>query len=163
VPAADRRDAAQPGGGARQRRQCAHLRPGWGADARPVSLLPLHAARHRLAGDGAEPAGRAADGRARRPRVRHDLGGRRRAWRGGAEAHLSALRAHWRGGWTPGVLFLVAAALPLVLTGSFQQNVMALMAAYAISALGLNLLVGVAGQISLGHGAFMSIGGYTAA
>jgi ABC-type branched-subunit amino acid transport system ATPase component/ABC-type branched-subunit amino acid transport system permease subunit len=61
------------------------------------------------------------------------------------------------------VVVLVAAGLPLVLRGSFQQNVMALMAAYAIAALGLNLLVGVAGQISLGHGAFMSIGGYTAA
>jgi branched-chain amino acid transport system permease protein len=40
---------------------------------------------------------------------------------------------------------------------------MALVAAYAISAIGLNLLVGVAGQISLGHGAFMAIGGYTTA
>ena len=61
------------------------------------------------------------------------------------------------------VLFALAAALPLALTGSFQRNLMALLTAYAIAALGLNLLVGVAGQISLGHGAFMSIGGYTTA
>jgi branched-chain amino acid transport system permease protein len=41
--------------------------------------------------------------------------------------------------------------------------VLALIAAYSSSAIGLTLLVGVAGQISLGHGAFMAIGGYTAA
>lgn len=34
---------------------------------------------------------------------------------------------------------------------------------YAIAAEGLNLLLGVAGQISLGHAAFMAIGGYTSA
>jgi len=34
---------------------------------------------------------------------------------------------------------------------------------YAVSAVGLNLLLGVAGQISLGHAAFMGIGGYTSA
>jgi len=34
---------------------------------------------------------------------------------------------------------------------------------YAIAVEGLNLLLGVAGQISLGHAAFMAIGGYTSA
>lgn len=34
---------------------------------------------------------------------------------------------------------------------------------YAISAQGLNLLLGYAGQVSLGHAAFMAIGGYTSA
>jgi hypothetical protein len=34
---------------------------------------------------------------------------------------------------------------------------------YAVAALGLNLLVGYSGQISLGHGAFFAIGAYTAA
>jgi branched-chain amino acid transport system permease protein len=33
---------------------------------------------------------------------------------------------------------------------------------YAIAALGLNLLVGVAGQVSLGHAFFMAVGAYTA-
>src|SRR5580700_96535 len=32
-----------------------------------------------------------------------------------------------------------------------------------VGALGLNILVGYTGQISLGHGAFMSVGAYTAA
>jgi branched-chain amino acid transport system permease protein len=34
---------------------------------------------------------------------------------------------------------------------------------YAIAAQGLNLLMGIGGQISLGHAAFMAIGGYTSA
>ena len=62
-----------------------------------------------------------------------------------------------------GAVIVIAAVLPLVLSGNFQRNLMALLAAYALAALGLNLLVGIAGQISLGHGAFMMIGGYVAA
>lgn len=38
-----------------------------------------------------------------------------------------------------------------------------LAAIYAVALLGLNLLTGYNGQISLGHGAFFAIGGYTAA
>ena len=34
---------------------------------------------------------------------------------------------------------------------------------YAIASLGLNLLIGYTGQISLGHGAFFGVGAYTAA
>lgn len=42
----------------------------------------------------------------------------------------------------------------------FQIN---LMLVYAIAVLGLNILTGYGGQISLGHGAFYAIGAYTAA
>ena len=42
----------------------------------------------------------------------------------------------------------------------FQLN---LMIVYAIAVLGLNVLTGYGGQISLGHGAFYAIGAYTAA
>jgi len=63
----------------------------------------------------------------------------------------------------PAVGFGLAAALPFVITGSYRHNIMALMLVYAIAAVGLNLLVGIAGQISMGHGAFMLIGGYTSA
>ena len=34
---------------------------------------------------------------------------------------------------------------------------------YFIAILGLNILIGYTGQISIGHGAFMAIGGYTTA
>jgi branched-chain amino acid transport system permease protein len=37
------------------------------------------------------------------------------------------------------------------------------MGIYAIAAVGLNLLIGYTGQISLGHGAFFGVGAYTAA
>ena len=37
------------------------------------------------------------------------------------------------------------------------------MIVYAIAVLGLNLLTGFNGQISLGHGAFFAVGAYTAA
>ena len=36
-----------------------------------------------------------------------------------------------------------------------------LIPAYACAAIGLTLLVGLSGQISLGHGAFMMVGAYT--
>jgi branched-chain amino acid transport system permease protein len=60
-------------------------------------------------------------------------------------------------------LFCVAAlGLPFVASGyrlfQFSQALI-----YAIALLGLNLLTGYNGQISLGHGAFFAIGGYTAA
>jgi branched-chain amino acid transport system permease protein len=60
------------------------------------------------------------------------------------------------------VVLLIALALPLVVTGYrvFQFN---LVLVYAIALLGLNLLTGYNGQISLGHGAFYAIGAYCAA
>ena len=35
------------------------------------------------------------------------------------------------------------------------------MGMYTVALIGLNVLTGYTGQISLGHGAFMAIGGYT--
>ena len=57
------------------------------------------------------------------------------------------------------VLLLVALALPLVLENFWLQLGLFVMAA-AIGAVGLTLLVGVAGQLSLGHAAFAAIGAY---
>jgi branched-chain amino acid transport system permease protein len=45
----------------------------------------------------------------------------------------------------------------------FRVSQFTLVIAYAVAVLGLNLLVGYNGQISLGHGAFFAIGAYTAA
>jgi branched-chain amino acid transport system permease protein len=63
-----------------------------------------------------------------------------------------------------GLCLLVAAAAcaPLALS-DFQLFRLANIVIYAIALLGLNLLVGYNGQISLGHGAFYAIGAYTAA
>ncbi len=63
------------------------------------------------------------------------------------------------------VFAAVIAAVPLVFTGrqSYYVSMLAIAGIYAIVALGLNLLLGFAGQISLGHAAFFSIGAYTTA
>ena len=47
--------------------------------------------------------------------------------------------------------------------GTYQQYVISLITVYAIVGIGVVLLIGVAGQLSLGHAAFFAIGGYTAA
>ena len=47
--------------------------------------------------------------------------------------------------------------------GVFRANQFALVGIFFIALLGLNMLTGHAGQISLAHGAFMAIGGYTTA
>jgi branched-chain amino acid transport system permease protein len=60
---------------------------------------------------------------------------------------------------------LVVAVLvvcPFVLSG-FQVFQLTMMLIYAIAILGLNLLTGINGQFSLGHGAFYAIGAYVAA
>jgi branched-chain amino acid transport system permease protein len=45
----------------------------------------------------------------------------------------------------------------------FRAQQAAYVGIYTIALLGLNVLTGYAGQISLGHGAFMAVGGYTSA
>ncbi|MBC5763407.1 branched-chain amino acid ABC transporter permease [Ramlibacter albus] len=60
------------------------------------------------------------------------------------------------------VLLLVACVLPFVL-GNYRVFQLTMALAYAIALLGLNMLTGFNGQISLGHGAFFAIGAYTAA
>ena len=57
---------------------------------------------------------------------------------------------------------LVLIALPFVLT-DFRTVQLATVGAYFIAILGLDVLTGHSGQISLGHGAFMAVGAYTTA
>jgi len=56
----------------------------------------------------------------------------------------------------------VLAFLPFGLSG-YHQALAATVATFVIAILGLNILTGYTGQISIGHGAFMAIGGYTTA
>jgi branched-chain amino acid transport system permease protein len=60
------------------------------------------------------------------------------------------------------VLLLLACALPF-LVSNYRTFQFTLVLVYAIALLGLNILTGYNGQISLGHGAFYAIGAYTAA
>ena len=61
-----------------------------------------------------------------------------------------------------GVLFVLIVVLPLILN-AHKMSIVNTIALSAIGAIGLNLLVGYTGQISIGQGAFMMIGSYTAA
>jgi len=60
------------------------------------------------------------------------------------------------------LVVIVFAGLPTQVT-SFQSLEWAEVLIFAIVIMGLNLLVGYSGQISLGHGAFMAVGAYTTA
>jgi branched-chain amino acid transport system permease protein len=61
---------------------------------------------------------------------------------------------------------LIVAVVLLVLSiklTSYRDYQMAEVAAYLVAVAGLTALIGLSGQISIGNGAFMAIGGYTAA
>ena len=61
------------------------------------------------------------------------------------------------------VLAAVLLALPLILPNAYYFDIANRMAINAIVVLGLNLLIGFAGQISLGHAGFFGIGAYASA
>ena len=61
-----------------------------------------------------------------------------------------------------GIVVAVLVALPFLISG-YHQGLATHVAIYFIAILGLNILTGYTGQISIGHGAFMAIGGYTTA
>ena len=65
----------------------------------------------------------------------------------------------WAVGALAVALFLI---LPLAVS-EYYLSIVDLIAIAVVGALGLNLLTGNTGQISIGHGAFMSVGAYTAA
>ncbi len=60
------------------------------------------------------------------------------------------------------LLVAVAALLPMFLTDEFL-TIAATGMVFAVGAIGLNLLTGYAGQVSLGHAFFVGVGAYTAA
>ncbi|HVH32090.1 MAG TPA: branched-chain amino acid ABC transporter ATP-binding protein/permease, partial [bacterium] len=55
---------------------------------------------------------------------------------------------------------LAVALLPLLVTGRYNTNVLLLAGAWAIAALGLTVVLGYAGQISLAQASFFGIGAY---
>jgi branched-chain amino acid transport system permease protein len=60
------------------------------------------------------------------------------------------------------VLLMAACALPFIVS-NYRTFQLTLVLVYAIALLGLNILTGYNGQISLGHGAFYALGAYCAA
>src|SRR5579884_758433 len=65
--------------------------------------------------------------------------------------------------WTVAALALLFVALVPLLFSPYAITILNLCLIAVVGALGLNILVGYTGQISIGHGAFMSVGAYTAA
>lgn len=59
------------------------------------------------------------------------------------------------------VLIIAVAAAPFALT-DFWISILNFAAVYSIAAIGLNLLTGFTGQVSLGHAFFVGLGAYTA-
>jgi branched-chain amino acid transport system permease protein len=57
----------------------------------------------------------------------------------------------------------IVVLLPLLFSSAYYYRVAALVFVFALASIGLNLLMGFAGQVSLGHAGFMGIGAYAVA
>jgi len=77
--------------------------------------------------------------------------------------HASARDALSKGQWVGLAVLLVAACVLPFVVSNYRVFQLTLALVYAIALLGLNMLTGYNGQISLGHGAFYAIGAYVAA
>src|SRR5207302_833033 len=157
-----------------------HRRPPAGLVAGTLfRLRPVHP-RQRAGGDGAAPAAvsthrprlRPGDGRRTGHLDRGPDGAAARAARlasaaGGLAVPASVVR--WRLLFTPTLsrhlgLALGAFIVLLVLSsqiGAYDDYNLAAGAIFVIATAGLNLLTGVNGQLSLGHGALMAVGAYS--
>jgi branched-chain amino acid transport system permease protein len=68
-----------------------------------------------------------------------------------------------RGAWLIALAVLAAAAIPTAFFSDYHLFQLTMVVVYAIAILGLAILTGFNGQISLGHGAFYAIGAYVTA
>lgn len=80
------------------------------------------------------------------------------------ERPIPVLRFRGRGGAAVGVALVALVAIaPLALASTGLVASFVIAGVFVIAVLGLDMLMGYAGQVSLGHAAFMAIGGYTTA
>src|SRR5258708_209258 len=61
------------------------------------------------------------------------------------------------------LLATIVLVLPLLVSSTFHLRIAALVFIFAVAVVGLNLLMGFAGQVSLGHAGFFGIGAYAVA
>jgi branched-chain amino acid transport system permease protein len=98
------------------------------------------------------PIGLFATGKARRQDVREE-----------PRVHKGIIRLGGKAAWSWTALgLLVAAGLPWVLPEGSLLGSLVIAGILFIAVMGLNVLMGYAGQVSLGQAGFMAIGGYTA-
>jgi ABC-type branched-subunit amino acid transport system ATPase component/ABC-type branched-subunit amino acid transport system permease subunit len=76
-------------------------------------------------------------------------------------ARAGVLRSPWTAVVAAGFLFLLL--FPVLSDDLYYQNMIMLSMVFAIGAVGLNVITGYAGYVSLGQGAFLGLGAYTAA
>jgi ABC-type branched-subunit amino acid transport system ATPase component/ABC-type branched-subunit amino acid transport system permease subunit len=76
-------------------------------------------------------------------------------------ARAGVLRSPWTAVVAAGFLFLLL--FPVLSDDLYYQNMIMLSMVFAIGAVGLNIITGYAGYVSLGQGAFLGLGAYTAA
>jgi ABC-type branched-subunit amino acid transport system ATPase component/ABC-type branched-subunit amino acid transport system permease subunit len=74
-------------------------------------------------------------------------------------ARASALRSPWTA--VVALAVLAVALFPVLSDDLYYQNMFILSMVFAIGAVGLNIITGYAGYISLGQGAFIGLGAYT--
>ena len=65
--------------------------------------------------------------------------------------------------WAVGAIAVLAFVIVPLVLDEYYLSIFNLISVAIVGALGLNILVGYTGQVSIGHGAFMSVGAYTAA
>ena len=75
-----------------------------------------------------------------------------------------SVRALLQSRWLPAVaVAAIVVVLPLLFPSMYYYRVAALVFIFALAVVGLNLLMGFAGQVSLGHAGFLGIGAYAVA
>ena len=94
-------------------------------------------------------------------RLRRSSAGHSRTLTRRYEDELRLFRSPWQKGGLV-ALVLLWALTPYLMTDDFWLSVLDYAGIAAIGAIGLNLLTGYAGQVSLGHAAFIGLGAYTA-
>ena len=77
----------------------------------------------------------------------------------GADSQTFPIRLDRWGYWA--ILGVAALVVPFLVTDYWANAVLVPFLIYAIAALGLNILVGYCGQVSLGTGGFMAVGAYS--
>jgi branched-chain amino acid transport system permease protein len=78
------------------------------------------------------------------------------------EEELAIFETDFGRAWLLIGLILLFGVVPFI-TNLYILYILNTIGIYAIAAIGLNILIGYTGQISLGHGAFFGVGAYTAA
>jgi ABC-type branched-subunit amino acid transport system ATPase component/ABC-type branched-subunit amino acid transport system permease subunit len=76
-----------------------------------------------------------------------------------SQAPSKALRSPWTA--VVALAILLVALFPVLSDDLYYQNMIILSMVFAIGAVGLNIITGYAGYISLGQGAFVGLGAYT--